>query len=133
MHATVKTVDYLGGRHSVAGVNELTARDKIDVIKAFVASLDRGAVGDFKQPLANFASRKVAVYIGADIQQRVFEAYTLKFLCQTGRLDVGNVGIAEKFLNDFQIYGFTVAAAAYEYEDLLVSAVGKQNVSGDKL
>jgi hypothetical protein len=101
LHAAVKAVDDLSGGHSVTSVDELAPRDKVDVVHALVTRLDGCAVSDLEKPLTDFATRKVAVDIGADVQQRVLEADALELLSETSRLDVGNVGITEKFLDNF--------------------------------
>ena len=68
LHTAVKSVDDLSGRHSVASVDELTPRDKVDVVHALVTRLDGCAVGDFQKPLTDFTTREIAVNIGADVQ-----------------------------------------------------------------
>lgn len=133
LHTAVQAVDDVSGGHSVTGVDELAPGYEVDVIQTLVTGLDGCTVCDFQEPLTDFATGEVRVNIRADVQQGVLEPDALEFLCQAGRFHVGDVGIAEEFLNYFQVDGFAVATAADEQEYFLVDAVREQDIASDEL
>ena len=130
---TAQTVDNLGRGHRITGVHQLAPRDKVHMGHALIAGLHRGAIGDFQQPFTDLTLGKVAVDIGTHIQKGVLQANALKLLGKARGLYMGDIGVSEQLLNDFQIDGFSVTAIAHQDKHLLEPAVGEQHIAGQRL